>query len=127
MSIRKIVPPKPPAAEAASSGVRISGLTVARRGSAALTDVNLDLPPGYTCVLGASGSGKSTLLSAIAGTLRPVAGRIEVGGDVLSDAAAGVFVAPEHRRLGMVFQDYVLWPHLTALDNVALPLRSRFG
>ena len=127
MFIRKRVPPRTPAAEAAPFGVRISGLTVARRGSAALRDVSLDLPPGYTCVLGASGSGKSTLLSAIAGMLRPVAGRIEVGGDVVSDTAADVFVAPEHRRLGMVFQDYVLWPHLTALDNVALPLRHRFG
>jgi ABC-type Fe3+/spermidine/putrescine transport system ATPase subunit len=121
------VEPAPPVADPAPVGVRVERLAVQRNGRRILSNVCVNLPPGYVCVLGASGSGKSTLLSAIAGIIRPIAGRIEVDGEVLSDEGAGVFLAPEHRRLGMVFQDYVLWPHLTALDNVALPLRHRHG
>jgi ABC-type Fe3+/spermidine/putrescine transport system ATPase subunit len=119
--------PEPAAGGTVPGGIRITQLTVTRNGRRTLTGVCMDAPAGYTCVLGASGSGKSTLLSAIAGTLRPAGGRVEIGGEVLSDAGTGVFLPPEHRRLGMVFQDYVLWPHLTALDNVALPLRHRHG
>ncbi len=76
-------------------------------------------------VLGPNGSGKSTLLRALAG-LRPLtAGRIVLDGVVLDDPAAGVLVPPERRPCGMVFQDYLLFPHLTALANVAFGLRSR--
>ena len=76
-------------------------------------------------VLGPNGSGKSTLLRALAG-LRPLtAGRIVLDGTVLDDPAAGVLVPPERRPCGMVFQDYLLFPHLTALANVAFGLRSR--
>src|SRR5215469_5537585 len=85
-------------------GVRVTQLTVERLGRRTLDDVCLDAPAGYTCVLGHSGSGKSTLLSAIAGTLKPSGGRIEIGNEVVTDADAGVFLPPERRRLGMVFQ-----------------------
>ncbi len=77
-------------------------------------------------LLGASGSGKTTLLRLVAGLERVDSGRIVLNG-ALVDAPGTQGLPPEKRRLGMVFQDYALWPHLTALDNVALPLRVRDG
>lgn len=113
---------------AVASGLRIHGLYLTLGGQTVLHGVELDVPAGsYTCVLGASGAGKSTLLKAVAGILRPTRGRIELAGEVLSDAESGLFRAPSQRRLGMVFQDYLLWPHLSAEQNVALPLRARLG
>jgi len=78
-------------------------------------------------VLGPSGCGKTTLLRLIAGFERPDAGTIEVGGRPV--AGAGCWVAPEKRRIGMVFQDYALFPHLSVADNVAfgLPRGERRG
>src|SRR5690606_969686 len=76
-------------------------------------------------LLGPSGCGKTTLLRAIAGLERPDAGTIEVNGAMAFDAARGLEVAPERRRLSMIFQSYALWPHMTAFGNVAYPLQSR--
>src|SRR5215203_4881278 len=76
-------------------------------------------------VLGPNGAGKSTVLRVLAGLLAPDAGRVAVGGDVWDDVAAGVHVPPHRRQLGMVFQDYLLFPHLSALENVAFGLRTR--
>ena len=76
-------------------------------------------------VLGPNGAGKSTLLRALAG-LEPLrSGRISLDGRVLDDPAEGTWVAPERRGVGVVFQDHLLFPHLTALDNVAFGLRAR--
>src|SRR5918999_2611715 len=87
---------------------------------AALKNVSLQAQKSdIVALLGPSGSGKSTLLAAIAGIIRPSAGRITVGGQNLLD------LPPEARGLGMVFQDYALWPHMTVAQNVAFPLRSR--
>jgi molybdate transport system ATP-binding protein len=74
-------------------------------------------------VLGPNGAGKSLLLGALAGLVPMARGRIELDGTVLEDSAAGVCLAPEQRPIGMVFQDYLLFPHLSALDNVAFGLR----
>ncbi len=74
--------------------------------------------PGITAIFGRSGSGKSTLLNMIAGLLRPDAGRIAVDGRVLFDAEAGIDMPPERRRLGYVFQDARLFPHMTVRDNL---------
>ncbi len=75
------------------------------------------------CLLGPSGCGKTTLLRCIAGFEEIAAGEIRLHGSVVSEA--GRRVAPEKRRIGMVFQDYALWPHMTAAQNVAFPLRMR--
>ena len=76
-------------------------------------------------LLGPSGSGKTTLLRALAG-LEPLdAGRIWLGETLVEDAGVGLRQPPEDRRLGMVFQEYVLWPHLSVFENVALPLREQ--
>jgi molybdate transport system ATP-binding protein len=73
---------------------------------------------GVTALFGPSGAGKSTVLALIAGVLRPQRGRIRLGDRVLTDAAARVFVPPERRRLGVVFQDHLLFPHLTVRRNL---------
>ena len=76
-------------------------------------------------VLGPNGAGKSTLLRVLAGLLAIDRGRVEIGGRVVDDPDAGVFVAPEGRGVGFVFQDYLLFPHLSVLENVAFGLRER--
>jgi molybdate transport system ATP-binding protein len=89
-------------------------------------DVRLTVAAGATvAVLGPNGAGKTTLLNALAGLVPLTAGRVQLGDDVLEDAATGVYTRPEGRPIGVVFQDYLLFPHLSALDNVAFPLRAR--
>jgi molybdate transport system ATP-binding protein len=73
---------------------------------------------GVTALVGPSGSGKTTALSLIAGLLRPDAGSIRLNGSVLTDRAAGVFVRPEDRRVGCVFQEQLLFPHLSVRQNL---------
>jgi iron(III) transport system ATP-binding protein len=89
-------------------------------GRAAVEGVSLGLAPGKIGVLiGPSGCGKTSLLRAVAGLERCAEGRVTMAGETLSDAATGLHVAPEQRRIGMVFQDYALFPHLSVADNVA--------
>ncbi len=91
-----------------------------------VVDLSLVLPAGQvTALLGPSGCGKTTTLRMIAGLERCSAGAISLGNRVVDDAGAGVFVPPEERGLGMVFQSYALWPHKTVLENVAYPLTLR--
>jgi molybdate transport system ATP-binding protein len=95
-----------------------------RRGTLDL-DVELHAEVGETvALLGPNGSGKTTVLRALSGLTPIDAGRIELDGVVLDDGDA-TFVPPERRPVGVVFQDYVLFPHLSALDNVAFGLRAR--
>jgi putative spermidine/putrescine transport system ATP-binding protein len=85
--------------------------------------VQFDVPAGVTVVVGESGSGKSTLLRLIAGLIRPDAGTITIGGRVLNDERT--FVAPYLRNVGMVFQEYALFPQFDVAANVAYGLRAR--
>ena len=82
-------------------------------------------PGEVVAVLGPNGAGKTTLMRTLAGLLAIDEGRIEIGGTVVDDPAADVFVAPEHRSVGVVFQDHLLFTNLTALENVAFGLRAR--
>jgi iron(III) transport system ATP-binding protein len=92
----------------------------------ALDGVSFHVPEGKMfTLLGASGSGKTTTLRSIAGLERPDAGRIEIGDVVVFDGAASRFLPPNKRDLGMVFQSYAIWPHMTVFDNVAFPLRIK--
>jgi len=77
------------------------------------------IPPGITTVVGVSGAGKSTLLLALLGDKTPSSGRIALGDRVLFDAANGINLPVHERRIGIVFQDALLFPHLTAKENVA--------
>jgi len=75
-----------------------------------------------TALVGPSGAGKTSMLRVMAGLMRPTRGRVRVGGEVWLDTDQGLFLAPQQRRVGLVFQHYALMPHLSALENVALPL-----
>ena len=88
-------------------------------------DVDLCGDARPVALVGPNGAGKTTLLRLIAGAYRPQAGRIEVGGRVLFDAAAAVDLPPERRAVGYVPQGYGLFPHLGVADNVAFGLRAR--
>ena len=89
-------------------------------------DARLQVAPGETAaLLGPNGAGKSTLVAALAGLLPLAGGAIRLASRVLDDPAAGVFVPPEQRRIGVVFQDLVLFEHLSALDNVAFGLTAQ--
>jgi len=97
-----------------------------RRSDELEVDVELSIPPGATVgLLGPNGAGKSTVVAILAGLLAIDSGRIALGGRTLDDPDSGVFVPAEHRNVGVVFQDYLLFPHLSVLDNVAFGLRSR--
>jgi iron(III) transport system ATP-binding protein len=76
----------------------------------------------FFVLLGLSGSGKTTLLRCVAGLEKPEAGEIRLGGQIVSSAERGIFIPPEDRALGMVFQSYAIWPHMTVYENVAFPL-----
>ncbi|TRW99207.1 molybdenum ABC transporter ATP-binding protein [Paracoccus sp. M683] len=97
-------------------------MTVSVRLAHAFAEFSVDLdfqaPPGVTVLFGPSGSGKSTVLNAVAGLLRPDAGRIAVDDIVLTDTARRLFVPPHRRRLGVIFQDGRLFPHLTVRQNL---------
>ena len=89
-------------------------------------DAELVVATGDVVVLlGPNAAGKTTLLRALAGLLPLESGRVVLDGELLDDAATGVHVPTEERPIGMLFQDYLLFPHLSALDNVAFGLRTR--
>ena len=102
----------------------LSGRVVVERDAFRL-DVGIEAGPGEVlAVLGPNGAGKTTLLRAVSGLAPLTDGRLEVGGVVVDDVAADVFVPPSRRRIGLVFQDHRLFPHLSVTDNVAFGVRA---
>lgn len=87
-------------------------------------DVRLCTTSRRVVLFGPSGAGKSLTLRAVAGLMRPDAGRIEVNGRVFYDSEHGVWLSPQERRIAYLFQDYALFPHLTVGQNVAFALRG---
>jgi molybdate transport system ATP-binding protein len=111
---------------AAPGGVMTLTVTGAVRVGEFELDVAFEARPGeVVAVLGPNGAGKSTLLRAVAGLLGLDAGRITLAGRTLDDPAQNVFRTPQQRRVGVVFQDHRLFPHLRVVDNVAFGLRAR--
>ena len=89
----------------------------------ALKEIDLDVKEGDFCVLlGPSGCGKTTTLRCVAGLERPDGGEIEIGGRMVNAPASRVYVPAEKRDIGMVFQSYAIWPHMSVFENVAFPL-----
>lgn len=112
-----------PARVVTPAGLSISGLHVSHGGRKILSDVALEVKPGeMLSLLGPSGCGKTTLLRAIAGLHEPDSGEISIASRVVTSDRT--HIAPEHRRVGMLFQDGALFPHLTVAGNVAFGLRG---
>ncbi len=97
----------------------------------ALRGIDLEVAEGEFCVLlGPSGCGKTTTLRCVAGLERPDGGEIEIAGKLVNSPGRRVYVPTERRELGMVFQSYAIWPHMSVFDNVAFPLtqgRTRYS
>lgn len=100
----------------------LRGVTKSFGDKVVLHPLDLEVQSGaFVALLGPSGCGKTTLLRMVAGLEEPTAGEIEIGGQIVH--GRGVQVPPEARGLGMVFQSYAVWPHMTVEENVAYPLR----
>ena len=92
----------------------------------AVRDFNLSVAEGeFVTLLGPSGCGKTTTLRCIVGLEKPDGGAIRIGGVTVASADGGIHLNPEDRNIGMVFQSYAVWPHMTVFDNVAYGLRVR--
>jgi iron(III) transport system ATP-binding protein len=120
----------PPAEGRGEVGIRVTDLSktfVSQAGKViALENLNLEIASSeIVALLGPSGCGKTTTLRCIAGLETPDSGKVEILGRQVVNTAEHVAVAPEKRDLGMVFQSYALWPHMTVFANVAYPLRRR--
>jgi iron(III) transport system ATP-binding protein len=104
--------------------IRLSGITKRFGETVAVSELNLEVERGeFVTLLGPSGCGKTTTLRLLAGFQPPSAGFIEIGGRVVSDVERNIFVPPAKRRIGMVFQDYALWPHMDVFANTVYPLK----
>jgi 2-aminoethylphosphonate transport system ATP-binding protein len=109
-----------PDGAAAASGIGFHGVTVAYKGAVALAALDLQVRPGeIMAIIGPSGCGKTTALRAVAGFVRPTAGRIRIGETDVTD------LPPHARDIGMVVQNYALFPHMRVDENVAFGLRAR--
>lgn len=101
-------------------GLRLKGLFHAFGATEVVRGVDLTIPPGeVACLLGPSGCGKSTLLRLASGLEVVQRGQVSIGGRLVADGASGQHVPPEQRHVGLMFQDYALFPHLTVFENVA--------
>jgi ABC-type Fe3+/spermidine/putrescine transport system ATPase subunit len=106
--------------------LKLSGVTKKFNAFRAVDDISIDIRRGEIfSLLGPSGCGKSTTLRIIAGLEQPEGGQISLDGTVLVSAESGVFVPSQKRNMGMVFQSYAIWPHLSVYDTVAYPLAIR--
>ena len=108
------------------SSVRLDKLCRSYGAIPVVRELTAELGSGeFGSFLGPSGCGKTTLLRVIAGLDQPTSGEVRIGDRIVSAPARGIFVPPEQRRLGMVFQSYALWPHMSVGENVAYPLKLR--
>jgi ABC-type Fe3+/spermidine/putrescine transport system ATPase subunit len=104
----------------------VRGLTKIYGAARVVNDVSFDLNTGeVVTLLGPSGCGKSTTLRLIAGLDQPDAGEVFIRGRLVASAARQVMIPPEKRRVGLVFQSYAIWPHMTVAENIGYPLKVR--
>ncbi|AXF59138.1 ABC transporter ATP-binding protein [Leclercia sp. W6] len=106
------------------TSISLKGVSYAFGANTVLNQIDLHIEPGsVVALLGPSGCGKSTLLRLLAGLTQPAQGEIHFGDRLV--AKTGWALSPEARDIGMVFQDYALWPHMTVAQNVMFPLKMR--
>jgi iron(III) transport system ATP-binding protein len=106
--------------------LQVKGLTKNFDSYRAVDGISFEVGAGeFVTLLGPSGCGKTTTLRMIAGLEQPDAGSVQVGDRVLTSVAQRVILPPERRGMGMVFQSYAIWPHMTVFENVAFPLQRR--
>lgn len=109
-----------------ASSVRLTKVAKHYGSFHAVHDLDLEVHPGELMTfLGPSGCGKTTTLRMIAGLEIPTSGKIELGDRVLNHPEEGIYVPPEKRNIGMVFQSYAVWPHMTVARNIDYPLRIK--
>ncbi|GGM62992.1 iron(III) transport system ATP-binding protein [Halarchaeum rubridurum] len=109
-----------------SQMLRVEGLTKRYGYTVAVDDLSVSIGEGeFKSLLGPSGCGKTTTLRCIAGIEKASGGRIYINDELVSAPDEGVHVKPENRDIGMVFQSYAIWPHMTVAENVAFPLKVR--
>ena len=108
------------------ANVKFDNITFRYGTNTVLENFSLEVESGkIVCLVGPSGCGKTTLVRALLGLNKPVTGTITVGERVLFDAKKRVNVPAEKRNIGIVFQDYAVWPHMTVLENVSYPLKKQ--
>ena len=108
------------------ANVKFENITASYGKKTVLKDFSLEVNSNeILCLVGPSGCGKTTLVRCLLGLMRPESGSISVGDKVLFDSKKKINVPAEKRNIGIVFQDYAVWPHMTVLENVAYPLKKR--
>ena len=108
------------------ANVKFDNITFRYGSNTVLENFSLEVESGkIVCLVGPSGCGKTTLVRALLGLIKPETGVITVGDRVLFDAKKRINVPAEKRNIGIVFQDYAVWPHLTVLENVSYPLKKQ--
>lgn len=106
--------------------VALENITVKYGNHTVLENFSLAIEPGEIVgIVGPSGCGKTTAIRALCGFLKPEAGRVEINGQTMFSREERKDVPPERRRVGIVFQDYAVWPHMSVYDNVAYPLKKQ--
>jgi len=106
--------------------LRVYGVSKIYRGTPVVNDVSFDVGAGTVLtLLGPSGCGKSTTLRLIAGLEQPDAGEVWISGRLVASATHNIMLPPERRRVGLVFQSYAVWPHMTVTENIEYPLKLR--
>jgi len=104
----------------------VRGISKSYGGTRAVDDISFDVGAGEVLtLLGRSGCGKSTTLRIVAGLERPDAGEIDLRGKVVVAADRGIYVSADKRNIGLVFQSYAVWPHMTVAENIGYPLKIR--
>jgi iron(III) transport system ATP-binding protein len=112
--------------DAKAEFVNIGHLSKTFGAARAVQDVSFAVARGtVVSLLGPSGCGKTTVLRCVAGLETPTSGTISIGGVIVSDVTRGIQVPPDRRSIGMVFQSYAIWPHMTVFENVSFPLKLR--
>ena len=108
------------------ANVKFDNITVRYGSNTVLDNFSLEVESGkIVCLVGPSGCGKTTLVRALLGLNKPETGTITVGDRILFDAKKRINVPAEKRNIGIVFQDYAVWPHMTVVENVSYPLKKQ--